>query len=241
VREPHADGPRTLESLTQAIRARDRTMAIVAHDLRNPLEVIATSASLLMMTLHEPYVRRHLERIVHVTQRAAVIIDQLIDVDSLEGGTPVLLKSPLYLASTIKAAAESQAALAEKNGISISLEVPAALARVDADPERLEEVLQNLLANALKFTEGGGHISVGAMPRGSEVLVWVKDTGRGIPDAELPHLFERLSQEHPQGRTRLGLGICKTIIEAHAGRIWVESAAGRGTTVFFTLPATHEE
>jgi len=239
--ETPADLFARLESLDRAIRVRDQAMAIVAHDLRNPMEVIAASASVLMNTLHEPEVRRHLERIVHVTQRAATLVNYLVDVVNIEAGTLSVLKRRVDLASTIRATVESQATLAEGRDVAISLELPAELARLDADPERLAEVLENLLGNALKFTGPSGTISVGAKRQGTDVLVWVKDTGCGIAEADVRHLFDGISHERPCRRTRLGLRICKTIVETHAGRIWVDSALGRGTTVFFTLPAVADE
>lgn len=239
--ESTADLSTRLDSLSRAVRVRDQAMAMVAHDLRNPMEVIAASASVLMSTLHEPEARRHVERIVHVTQRAATLVNYLVDVVNIEAGTLSVVKCPVDLAATIRTAVESQAPLAERRELAISLQLPGDLPPLDADPARLEEVLENLLGNALKFTGPRGSISVGARSRGADVLVCVRDTGSGIPEGELPHLFDRPPREQPCRRNRLGLRICKAIVDAHAGTIWVESASGRGTAVFFTLPARPDE
>jgi len=99
-------------------------------------------------------------------------------------------------------------------------------------------VFENLIGNAIKFTEAGGSISVGATPRDGEVLFWVADTGVGMAADDLPHVFERLWQASRSGRAGAGLGlpIAKGIVEAHGGRIWVDSALGAGSTFFFTIP-----
>jgi len=112
-----------------------------------------------------------------------------------------------------------------------------------ADRDRLLQVFENLIGNAIKFTEAGGSITVGAAPREEEVLFWVADTGVGMAADDLPHVFERLWQASGGGRAGAGLGlpIAKGIVEAHGGRIWVDSALGAGSTFFFTVPAAEGE
>ncbi len=107
------------------------------------------------------------------------------------------------------------------------------------DEERLLDVLENLIGNAVKFTSVGGSITVGASRQEREILIWVKDSGSGIAPDHLPHIFDRFWQARKKERRGIGLGlsICKAIVEAHNGRIWAESAVGVGTTVFFTVPA----
>jgi signal transduction histidine kinase len=107
-----------------------------------------------------------------------------------------------------------------------------------ADLDRLLQVFENLVGNAVKFTEPGGRITVGAARRGDDVLFWVADTGAGIAAEDLPHLFDRFWQARKATRRGAGLGlpIVKGIVEAHGGRIWVESTLGRGSTFFFTIP-----
>jgi CheY-like chemotaxis protein len=110
---------------------------------------------------------------------------------------------------------------------------------LEADEERLLDVLENLIGNAIKFTKPGGSITIGASAEGNEVLVWVKDSGAGIPPEQLPHIFDRFWQADKNERRGIGLGlsICKAIVEAHNGRIWAESTVGVGTTMSFTIPA----
>jgi two-component system sensor histidine kinase VicK len=116
---------------------------------------------------------------------------------------------------------------------------------IHADRRRLEQVLNNLLSNALKFTPPGGEIECGACGSTGEVKIWIRDTGVGIPHEEISQLFEKYKQT-TSGKTSihkgtgLGLAICKMIVEAHRGRIWAESAEGKGTTFFFTLPVNTE-
>jgi signal transduction histidine kinase len=112
------------------------------------------------------------------------------------------------------------------------------LADVRADPDRLTQVLENLISNAVKFSRAGGRIRVGARTVEGEVLFWVKDEGVGISTEHLPHVFDRYWQGQSGQRRGVGLGLCivKGIIDAHGGRVWAESVLGGGTTFFFTIP-----
>jgi CheY-like chemotaxis protein/nitrogen-specific signal transduction histidine kinase len=229
---------RELETLKEAVRARDRALAVVAHDLRNPLGVIVQSTESLLRFVDEPKARRHIERISRVAQRAVELVASLLDVSAFEEGRFALEKRPMDLSKLILAVMESEQALAARNSIIMSLDLSPEVSSVEADAGRVRAVLENLFGNSLKFTGAGGTITIGASIEGGEALVWVKDTGAGISEQELPHLFDRFWQAQKTDRrgTGLGLGICKAIVEAHGGRIWVESTLGRGTTFFFTLP-----
>jgi signal transduction histidine kinase len=134
--------------------------------------------------------------------------------------------------------------LSEAASLELTLEVEEELPDIFADRDRLLQIFENLIGNALKFTERG-RISVGAKPKGPEVLFWVADTGSGISSEHLPHLFDRFWQAKEARRrgTGLGLPIVKGLVEAHGGRIWVESTVGRGTSFYFTIPtaASREE
>jgi signal transduction histidine kinase len=133
---------------------------------------------------------------------------------------------------------EAQRALATAAGLELELDLGGDLPEVWADRDRLLQVFENLIGNALKFTPAGGHIKVGAAPRASEVLFWVADTGPGIAVGHLPHLFDRFWQARRAERRGAGLGlpIVQGIVKAHGGRIWAESAPGRGSTFLFTIP-----
>jgi signal transduction histidine kinase len=133
---------------------------------------------------------------------------------------------------------EAQRQLADASALSVQLEMAAELPDVWADRDRLLQIFENLIGNAVKFTEAGGVIVVGAAPSDDDVLFWVADTGGGIAEEDVPHVFDRFWQARKDGRRGAGLGlpIVKGLVEAHGGRIWVESTLGRGSIFSFTLP-----
>jgi CheY-like chemotaxis protein len=178
------------------------------------------------------------ERIMRAAQRAEHLIRDLLDVSAMESGHFAIDKRLLDSTSTILAAVESQQALAASSSVIMASDLSPDLPLIEADEERLLEVLENLLGNAVKFTDAGGTVTLGAAPRGSELWIWVKDNGPGIPPEQLSHLFDRFWQGTKGDRRGAGLGltICRGIVEAHGGRIWAESKVGAGTTVFFSLP-----
>lgn len=228
-----------VEALRQGIRAREDVLSIVAHDLRNPLNVIALAATTLLQRLPDASSRRPVERIIRGAQRADRLIQGLLEIDAIEGGRFAITTRTIETANMILAAIESQQSLAADASIIISTDISPELPPVEADEERILEVLENLVGNAIKFTSSGGSVTVGASARPNEILFWVKDSGAGIPAEALPHLFDRFWQARKKDRrgTGLGLTICKAIVEAHGGRIWPETQAGQGTTMFFTVPA----
>ena len=133
---------------------------------------------------------------------------------------------------------EAQRSLASSASLELQLDVEPGLADVWADHDRVLQVFENLIGNAVKFTKPGGRITIGAASHDGEVLFWVEDTGAGISAEEMPHVFDRFWQapKARRGGAGLGLQIVKGIVEAHGGRIWVESEVGVGTTFYFTLP-----
>jgi two-component system phosphate regulon sensor histidine kinase PhoR len=143
------------------------------------------------------------------------------------------------LAEIIKQAVERLRAQSDRTGLSIVLDIPDKLPQPSIDRERIEQVLINLIHNAIKFTPPGGSVTIRARQEGQDVLVSVSDTGVGIPADDLPRIFERFyksDKSRSGGGTGLGLAIAKHIIEAHGGRIWAESVEGKGSTFHFTLP-----
>lgn len=228
-----------VDALRQGIRAREDVLGIVAHDLRNPINVIALAASTLLQRLPDSSARRPAERIIRGVQRADRLIQGLLEIDAIEGGRFAITTRRVETANMILAAIESQQSLAADASIIISTDISPELPPVEADEERILEVLENLVGNAIKFTSPGGSLTVGASARPNEILFWVKDSGAGIPAGALPHLFDRFWQARKKDRrgTGLGLSICKAIVEAHGGRIWPETQTGEGTTMFFTVPA----
>lgn len=229
---------RAKDDLSRSLRARDEVLGIVAHDLRNPLNVIAAASGSLHQRLPDLLSRRPVERIMRAAQRAEHLIRDLLDISAIESGQFSIEKRQLDTANTILAAVESQQGLAASSSVILASDLSPQLPWIDADEERILEVLENLVSNAIKFTPAGGMTTIGASTRDQELLVWVKDNGPGISAEQLPHLFDRFWQGNKGDRRGAGLGltICRAIVEAHGGRIWAESAVGEGTTMYFTLP-----
>jgi signal transduction histidine kinase/ActR/RegA family two-component response regulator len=227
------------ETLERAVRARDQMLSVVVHDLKNPLNVIVIAANTLMQRFADTSARRPIERILRSAHRADQIIHDLVEIDAIEMGRLTLERRLIEPAEVILAALDSQQALAAEASVIIGSDLSPEIPRIDGDEERLHRVLDNLIGNAIKFTGAGGNVAVGASRREKDILVWVKDSGPGIEPDDMPYIFDRFFQASRRDRkgTGLGLTICKGIVEAHGGRIWAESSAGSGTTVFFTLPS----
>jgi signal transduction histidine kinase/CheY-like chemotaxis protein len=228
------------EELRQGIVARGEILAVVAHDLRNPIGVIQMAATSLYQRLTDPTARRGLERIQRSAQRAERFLHDLLDVTAIEAGQFTIETRRVDAAATVLAAVESQQPHAALARLILSSDVSPDLPPAQSDEERLLEVLENLIGNATKFTPAGGTVTVGASRSDEGLLFWVKDTGVGIPTDQLPFLFDRFWQARKRDRRGAGLGlsICKAIVEAHGGRIWAESEVGVGTTMWFTVPSS---
>jgi signal transduction histidine kinase len=167
------------------------------------------------------------------------LISDFLDVSKLEAGRLELRKESVDLRHLIRSSLENFSLAAKDKRIFLQDELAPTLPPLEADPRRLEQVLSNLLSNALKFTPPGGKIFVGAACNHKEIEIWIKDTGVGIPSNEIGQIFEKYKQTtsgatSEQKGTGLGLVICKMIVEAHGGTIRAES--DRGATFKFTLP-----
>ncbi|NJD10190.1 MAG: GAF domain-containing protein [Gemmatimonadetes bacterium] len=225
-----------------AVQARDDMLSVVSHDLGNPLSAIRIGTSLLLRGIPPEERERggwfHLESIRQSAEQMERLINDLREVKRLEAGKVMLERRPTAVAPLLRAVHQTFAPLAGQRGLGLEWQAPDVLPPVWADRQRIVQVLSNLIGNALKFTPVGGRIVLGAVPGTGEVVFRVSDTGPGIAPEHLPHVFERFWQSRREGKQGLGLGlaICKGIVEAHGGRIWVESEAGQGTTVGFTLP-----
>ncbi len=234
------DNAHLYEVAQEAIRARDHVLGVVAHDLRNPLGNVLMQASLLRRPGAEPNdrSRKAAESIERAATRMNRLIKDLLDVTRMEAGRLAIDRARVVTRQVVSESVEAQKALAASAALALSLDVRQDLPDVWADRDRLLQVFENLIGNAVKFTEPGGGISVGAASRGREVLFWVNDTGSGIAAEDLPHLFDRFWQAGKTERRGSGLGlpIVKAIVEAHGGRIWAESAPGKGSTFLFTIP-----
>jgi len=224
----------------RAIEMRDDVLGVVAHDLRNPLGIIFTEATLLRRSGGEP--ERKAPRSIEAIERAAArmnrLIRDLLDVTRMEAGRLSLESARVTAQQFVADARQTQTSSAASASVDLRVDFADDLPDVWADRDRLLQVFENLIGNAVKFTKNGDRITVGAAPREGEVLFWVADTGRGIADEDLPHVFDRFWQARKAGRggAGLGLAIAKGIVDAHCGRIWAESTLGRGSTFFFTIP-----
>ncbi len=226
------------QDLEAAVRSRDAVLSVVAHDLRNPLNVISLAAHGLVPQLADAASRRSAQRIIRSAQRADRMVRDLLTISAIETGRFVLDTQPVETAELILGALESQHSLAAAASVIVAADVSPDLPALEADEERLLDVLENLIGNAIKFTPPGGTITVGACRQDKEVRIWVKDSGAGIAPEHLPHIFDRFWQAQKNERRGIGLGlsICKTTVEAHGGLIWAESTVGSGTTLSFTIP-----
>jgi PAS domain S-box-containing protein len=225
----------------RATRARDEVLAIVAHDLRNPMHTILGAASMLAVTAEEDKRLRHVGIIQRSTREMEHLISDLLDVARIESGTLPMRKERVDVPTLIDEALELFEHEALERKIALGREIADDVQPISADRGRLIQVLSNLLGNALKFTTEGRGVSVRAARLEQAVQISVTDSGTGIPEEDLPHLFDRFWQANRASRAGAGLGlaICKGIVEAHGGRIWAASAVGRGTTIHFTLPYLH--
>jgi len=237
------DNARLYAEAHNALRARDDILAVVSHDLGNPLSAIRIGTSLLLRSLprgeRERGGWRHLESIRQSAAQMERLINDLIEVKRIEAGQLVLVRSALGVASIVAQALELFGALAADRDIDLESRVEAGVGAVLADRDRTLQILSNLIGNAVKFTPPRGRVVLSAARTDGEVLISVADTGPGIPAEHLPHVFDRFWQADRERRQGIGLGlaIAKAIVHAHGGRIWVETTLGKGTTFSFTLPA----
>jgi signal transduction histidine kinase len=166
------------------------------------------------------------------------LVRDLLDAVRMQSGSLRLELRQVEIGAILRAADEGYGALAEKNGVTLCVEAVRSPLYVHGDEARIIQAVGNLLGNAIKFTRAGGKVSLFVTARSREVAVHVSDTGPGIPGSESAHVFERFWQARKSDGKGVGLGlaIVKGIVDAHGGRIWVESAVGSGSTFAFTLP-----
>ena len=229
---------RLYEAARRATKARDDILGIVAHDLRNPLQAIMLDAAVLSRA--QPEIA---EEISTSSERMSRLIQDLVDVSSLEAGHLSMRPDRVDPVTLVAASVAAEAPIASSASVTLRSEVQKDVVPVWADRDRLLQVFDNLIANAIKFTPADGRITIGAEGGEAEVTFWVRDTGSGIAEDHLPHVFDRFWQGARSARKGAGLGltIVRGIVEAHGGRVWVESAPGQGSTFHFTVPAAPAE
>jgi signal transduction histidine kinase len=229
---------RLLAEKTRAVVARDTMLAVVSHDLRNPLNAIQLKTH-LMSNSSDSKRRSEGDFIARRAGEMNQLIRDLLDIASIEAGRLRLEKSRQSVPRMLKEALVVWEPQAAQKSLVITCECPSGdELDLDCDSNRILQVLNNLVGNAIKFSEPGRSIRVRVEPRADEVCFSVTDSGPGIPEANLPYIFDRFTRASKSARlgTGLGLSIAKGIVDAHGGRIWAESGAGVGSTFYFTLP-----
>jgi PAS domain S-box-containing protein len=237
---------RAEHALRDADRKKDEFLATLAHELRNPLAPIRNAVQLL--TARGPanpelqWAGGVIDRQVRLMAR---LLDDLLDVSRISHNKPELRTERVDLVTVIEAAVETSRPVIEAGRHELTVTLPSAPIPLDADPVRLAQVFSNLLNNAARYTEDGGHIRVSAERQGDDVIVTVKDTGIGIASELLPHIFEIFSQARPapesQGGLGIGLSLVKGLVELHGGTVEASSSGpGRGSEFVVRLPIAAE-
>jgi signal transduction histidine kinase len=229
----------------RATHVRDDVLAVVSHDLRNPLNLVFTSSSFLLDIADDlpPLVREQLGMVRRAAEQMNRLIQDLLEVSSVEAGHfPMEVREEPVEPLVREACTLLEHAAASKS-IRISCSFDEGAPVVHVDHERILQVLGNLLGNAVKFTPDGGEVRVSAERVDGFVRFSVADTGAGIAEEELSHVFDRFWQARRSrdGGAGLGLAIARGIVKAHGGEMWAESELGRGSTFSFTLPAEPHE
>lgn len=226
-----------------AVRARDDVVAVVSHDLRNPINAVLVAATVLAELGDADALperdRRQLGVIRRAAEQMSALVQDLVEVSSLESGTMTMTPRPMEPAVLLNAACDMFVRLAEERAVALAcLPLDEGLPVVSADYGRMLQVLGNLVGNAVKFTPAGGEVMLGAVRVAGYVRFWVRDTGPGIERDHLPRLFDRFWQARRGAGAGAGLGlaIAHSIVQAHGGQIWAESTLGEGSTFHFTLP-----
>jgi PAS domain S-box-containing protein len=226
----------------QIERMKDEFVSVVSHELRTPLTSIHGSLGLLASGLLKPdseQGRRMLQIAVDSTDRLVRLINDILDIERIESGRVQMEKQLCQMADLITEAANIVQPLADQAQVTLS--VRSSSLQVQADPDRIIQTLTNLLSNAIKFSSSGSTIWLTAQQQADRLLVTVKDQGCGIPEGKLDSIFERFQQVDSSNSrnhegTGLGLAICRSIVQQHDGKIWVESSLGEGSSFYFTLP-----
>jgi two-component system phosphate regulon sensor histidine kinase PhoR len=255
-----------LQDLTRIRRletVRRDFISNISHELRTPLAGLKALVDTLRDGALEdpPAARRFLDRMETEADALTQMVKELLELSRIESGRVPLRLRPTPVANVILPPIERLTPQAERAKLTIDVDLPAELPLVLAEEQRIQQVVTNLVHNALKFTPEGGRITVkcsrlqvkssgtaqpstpnlepGTLPEGDWVLVSVQDTGIGIPEDDLDRIFERFyktDRARSSGGTGLGLAIAKHIVQGHGGQIWAESVEGKGSTFFFCLP-----
>lgn len=229
------------ERLRELDRMKSEFLSTAAHELRTPLNsILCFSEILLTKKIHKERHNRFLKTINEGAHGLANLIDELLDVSRMESGRGLAIKKvPVELRKVVLRSVDSFESQTDKHDFEV--DVPRDLALIDADKDKINQVMENLLGNAVKFSPHGGRIMVAAEQVDGEVKISVADNGMGIPKKDLRHIFDRFYRAdnaftRATAGVGLGLAIAKYIVESHGGKIWAESEVGKGATFCFTLP-----
>ena len=233
----------TAERLAEVDRLKSQFLANMSHELRTPLNSIIGFSRVILKGIDGPLTdmqRTDLQTVYESGQHLLNLINDILDISKIEAGKMEIVFEEVNLQEIIKGVMSTAIGLVKDKPIELQHSVPPDLPVIRADGRRVRQVLLNLVSNAAKFTEQG-FIRVEAMTAGDEVIVSVADSGIGIPPEKQKSIFEPFTQVDASstrraGGTGLGLSICKSFVELHGGRIWVESTVGVGSTFYFALP-----
>lgn len=224
----------TAERLKRLEAARTQFISEISHDLRTPLTAIK-GLLVNLIDASKPGEQPSLEIAERETDRLIRLVNQLLDFSRWQGGQLELNRRPVDLSAIASAAVTLSEGRAHHRNITLNTDVPPSLPTISADPDRLQQVILNLLDNAIKFTPSGGQVTLAVTRRENEIEVSVQDTGQGMSNEEQERAFEPYYRGEGGG-TGLGLTIARAIVEAHGGRMGIESNIGQGSRVWFTLP-----
>ena len=227
----------------QEIRTREDVLAIVSHDLRNPLAIIAGAVELLSpANAPSGNLRQITDTIQSAVSQMRRLIGDLLDFAKVQSGTLSVNKKAESLMVIIKPIVDSMRSQAQARQQSLKVDIPSDLPYMECDGQRIGQVLANLLGNAIKFTPEGGIICLSAHQQEGSIVIAVTDTGSGIAPEDIPNIFDRYWQggKNNSAGAGLGLSIARGLVEAHGGKIWVESTVGKGSTFYFTVPVVKQ-
>lgn len=231
------------DEVARTLRAEDELLSFVAHDLRNPLNVVRLSAQLLeeRMPADDDFYRRWLAAIQRAVDHMETLVQDLLAAARTGHGASALHPRVVPAGLVVREAAMGHKEIAEQKGLRLELLPADPELRIEVDLDLLVRALSNLIGNAVKFTPPGSEVAVSVEQFGSEVRFVVRDTGPGIDEAHVAHVFDRFWQAPGSKRDGAGLGlaIVKGAVEAHGGRVWVESRVGEGSTFSIAIPVEH--
>lgn len=245
--ETNRELERARRAADEARRLKAEFAATVSHELRTPLNLIIGFSEMLAAGVDGGHLhpdpallQRDADTIYRNARHLSALIDDILDLAQIDAARMGLVREPVDLATLVRDAACTVQPLFVRKNLDLSLDLPETLPPITADRARIRQVLVNLLSNAARFTDAGG-VQVSACVEDHQIVVSVRDTGSGIPAADLPLVFEEFRQVsgplgRPLGHSGLGLTISKRLVEMHGGAMWVESEVGQGTTFFFSLP-----